>query len=210
MRVFQGIFAKEWKEYGISMRQFALIRKLFHKFDEYISPYTDVEVIQDPQWHKLSDLAREIYPELMRREAPETAGFKVKPLYKGILTLHYKEDPWKSKLFDVFLDLVKKIGDPFYQERVWVKHLGPECDCFAHTTCKFFDVYEVFEADYEKGGKDYGISKQWFALIQELFQKFKEYALIAPDEDVTIVKDPKWQEVRTLAQHVYEKLKNTK
>lgn len=192
------------------MRQFELIKELFHKFDEYIFPLTDEEVIQDPKWHEISDLARKIYPELMKREAPDFVEFKVEPLYKGELSLYYKKDPWKGKLFDVFLDLVRKIGDSLYQERVWAKHLGPECDCFAYTTCKFFDVYEVFEADYENREKEYGISKERFALIQNLFQKFNEYALIAPDDDLAIVEDPKWQEVRVLAQQTYEKLKNTK
>jgi len=95
--------------------------------------------------------------------------------------------------------LVWIFSDKEFQERVWARGEGPECDSFGESVCDTDLIDNVVEK-YQ----DYDITKEQKNLLKELVQKIENYD--EPETDAELVKDPKWHEVREFAKYVYERL----
>jgi len=56
----------QYAEYGLTKEQHRKLKALYEKFDSYldISPENDEEVIQDPRWHEIIALAKDVYADL--------------------------------------------------------------------------------------------------------------------------------------------------
>jgi len=105
-----------------------------------------------------------------------------------------------SFLSKFFEDAIQAIADRNYQERVWVKGLGEECDSFDETINEFCFYMERINADYIKCG----LNKEEYLLLKHLESSVDEYCNTLPEIgiDEEIIKDPKWHAVSKLAKDV--------
>ena len=69
-----------------------------------------------------------------------------------------------NKILNSFLETISGISDREYQERVWVRGEGPECDDYTETICHFFDDGDPIISKY----KVYGITNEQLTLLVKL------------------------------------------
>lgn len=99
-----------------------------------------------------------------------------------------------------FLDTIFEISNQEFQERVWLKGLGPEYSDFDDAICDFFDNGEDIMINY----KNYNISDNQFKKINILKNIIKKYCDKIPVRAHTkdILSDPDWFEIRKMAKDV--------
>lgn len=104
-----------------------------------------------------------------------------------------------------FEDVIKPISDKEYQERIWVKGLGPESDSFDETINDFFYFTEKINKDYKK----YELEEDEYDLVKKMEEQIIFFCSSQPvvGNDAEIIKDPHWHKIQDLAKEVYEKLK---
>lgn len=117
----------------------------------------------------------------------------------------------RKQILDSFLENIACLSDEKYQERVWVRAEGPECDDIDDTICDFFDDGDPIMQKY----KDYGISDTQFQSLIKLHKKLKifkdtydVYSQFKSTE--TLLKLPQWKEIRTLAKKVLHSFSSKK
>lgn len=106
----------------------------------------------------------------------------------------------KKQIFNSFFDTIVEFSDKDFQEKIWIKGLGPECSSFEEAICHFFDEGEGIFKSY----KDYGISDKNYRLLLELSKKLRAFLNkipIQPDPHDILI-DPKWHEIQKLAKKV--------
>jgi len=104
-----------------------------------------------------------------------------------------------------FIENIAYISDEKYQERVWVKNEGPECDDIDDTICDFFDDGDPILEKYE----DFGITKDQYALLIKLRDKLDkfidEYGIYSQQLCTEkLIKLPEWKEIREISKKVLE------
>ena len=121
---------------------------------------------------------------------------------------------YPRELLDRILDqIVEPLGNPEYQERVWVRGEGPEISSYDEATMYFNeDCERIFEnPEYYEG-----INKENIKLLQILYNMiaaFDEHIANTTSEYTTraehkmILSDPKWHEIQNFAKLVYNTLK---
>lgn len=67
------------------------------------------------------------------------------------------------------LETIYGISDKQYQERVWIRGEGPECDDYTESICHFFDDGDPIISNY----KNYGISDNQLSLLINLRDAIK-------------------------------------
>lgn len=106
-----------------------------------------------------------------------------------------------EQILKSFLSTIQILSDPDYQERVWVKGIGPECCSFEETICNYFDYSEGVIEDY----KLFGLSDFQRNAIKEFSEKLQNFCDIIPeivDENTEILPNPKWHEIQQAAKKV--------
>ncbi len=102
-----------------------------------------------------------------------------------------------------FLETIYEISNTEFQERIWIKGLGPECSSFEDVICDFFDNGEDIMNNY----KNYGITNKQYKVLLRLSKPLDKYS----DEVMTysaninpevIIKDKKWKKIQKLAKEV--------
>lgn len=111
----------------------------------------------------------------------------------------------KQQILQSFIENIACISDQKYQERVWVKALGPECDDIDDTVCDFFDDGDPILEKY----KEFGITQQQYELLMILRKKldlFNDKFEIFFPEKLTeeLIKKAEWKEITKAASHVLE------
>ncbi len=108
----------------------------------------------------------------------------------------------RKQILDSFIENIACMSDERYQERVWVRSEGPECDDIDDTICDFFDEDYVLE-NY----KDYGITENQHRLLMNLHDKLRVFSdtqdVYSPEkstEDLILL--PQWQEIRDISKNV--------
>ncbi|NGX47818.1 MAG: hypothetical protein K1000chlam3_01203 [Chlamydiae bacterium] len=109
----------------------------------------------------------------------------------------------KHQRLNSFIENVGCIADEKYQERVWVRAEGPECDDIDDTVCDFFDDGDPILEKY----KDFGINENQYKLLMILHQKLREFTdksgLYSPEKSTEkLIQLPQWQEIRNIAKKV--------
>lgn len=105
-----------------------------------------------------------------------------------------------QQILKSFLETVHEISDPSFQERVWVKGIGPECSSFEEAICIYFDYNESIIKDY----KLFGLSDLQLETLQEFDKKLRSFCDIVPeivDEKKEILPNPEWHKIQHLAQN---------
>ena len=110
----------------------------------------------------------------------------------------------KFNILKGFLGVIYNISDAEYQERIWVKGLGPECSNFDETMCNFFDDYNAEEIVINY--KDYGISQKQYKVLLNFFNILNEYSDNTPEivNDKEVLENPEWAKIRKIAKKVLE------
>ena len=105
----------------------------------------------------------------------------------------------KQQILDSFLDNIKGISNRDYQERVWIRGEGPECDDFDETVCDFFGDGNPIIENY----KDFEITDHQCNLLVKFYKVFEEFSdnNYWPPE---FIDSPEWQRIREMAKEVLE------
>ena len=109
----------------------------------------------------------------------------------------------KNEFVKDFLYVVDLISDKAYQERVWIRVEGPECDDLGETYNEFFPFVEVL-LDREK---NYFFTEMQHKLVVELrnkLDKFEDNCILSKPykTEEQLINLPEWQEIRDLAKKV--------
>jgi len=112
------------------------------------------------------------------------------------------KDENKKEILSSFLENIGCLADPKYQERVWIRREGPECDDIDDAVCDFFDEDYILEKY-----KDFGITNIQIKLLLNLYEKlrtftdsFHIYSGKRSTEQLTNL--PEWAEIREIAKNV--------
>ena len=113
-------------------------------------------------------------------------------------------DENNKQILESFIENITCIADEKYQERVWVRAEGHECDDIDDTVCDFFDEDYIL-----KKYKDFGITKSQYELLMKLYKKLRVFTDtfdIYSSEKSTekLIHIPQWQEIREIAKGVLE------
>ena|SRR3970040_422076 len=124
---------------------------------------------------------------------------------------------YPREVLDRFLDqIIEPLGNPEYQERIWVRGEGPEIGSYDEDTMNF---NEDCEKILEKPEDFEGIDEENIKLLQILYDMiaaFDEHSTYLTSEYTTraehklILSDPKWHEIQNFAKLVYRTLKKRK
>ena len=111
----------------------------------------------------------------------------------------------RKQILEEFLKNIGRLADEKYQERVWVRAEGPECNDIDDAICDFFDDGDPILEKY----KDYEITISQLENIIKLYAKLRfftdtygvywEYKSTAK-----LIKMPEWEEIRILARNVLQ------
>jgi hypothetical protein len=116
-------------------------------------------------------------------------------------------DANKKQILDSFLKNVACISDQNYQERVWVRAEGPECDDIDDTVCDFFDESYVLEKY-----KEFEITDNQHQLLMTLNDKLRKFAdkfkIYSPEKSTAqLIQLPQWQEIREISKNTLRSFK---
>ena len=106
-------------------------------------------------------------------------------------------DENKKYILNEFLKNISHISDKEYQERVWIKGDGPECDDFTETVCHFFDDGDPILESY----KNYGITDEQYAVLLELRSEFESFSEDNHFPEL-FIGTPEWTMITNLAKEV--------
>ena len=111
----------------------------------------------------------------------------------------------REQILEEFLKNIVRLSDEQYQERVWVKAEGPECNDIDDAVCDFFDDGDPILEKY----KDFGITDVQYETLMKLHRKLKKftftYGVYYPYKSTgKLIKMPEWQEIRELSKEVLQ------
>ncbi|GAB4194273.1 MAG: hypothetical protein Tsb0015_17270 [Simkaniaceae bacterium] len=110
----------------------------------------------------------------------------------------------RRQILDSFIKNIASMSDKEYQERVWVRAEGPDCDDIDDTICDFFDEDYILEK-YQ----DFGITEGQYELLMKLHGKLRNfidtYGVYSSKKSTEkLIALPQWQEIRDLAKKVLQ------
>ena len=110
----------------------------------------------------------------------------------------------RRQILDSFIENISGMSDEEYQERVWVRAEGPECDDIDDTICDFFDEDYILEK-YQ----DFGITEKQYELLMKLHGKLREftdkYGVYSSEKSTeNLIALPQWQEIRDLSKKILQ------
>ena len=111
-------------------------------------------------------------------------------------------DEDRKQILDSFIENIACMSDKEYQERVWVRAEGPECDDIDDTICDFFDEAYVLEKY-----KDFGITGRQNELLMTLHGKLRKftdaYGVYSSDKSTEkLIVLPQWKEIRDISKKI--------
>lgn len=109
----------------------------------------------------------------------------------------------RNQILEEFLKNIVRLSDENYQERVWVKVEGPECNDIDDAVLDFFDDGDPILEKY----RDFGITDNQYEVLMTLHRKLREftdtYGVYYPNKSTAkLIKMPQWEEIRGLAKNV--------
>ena len=109
----------------------------------------------------------------------------------------------KKQILDSFIQNIDCLSDENYQERVWVRAEGPECDDIDDAVCDFFDDGNPILEKY----KEYGITENQYKLLMKLYSKLRVFTdtfgvYSSAKSTEQLIKLPKWREIMEISKKV--------
>ena len=101
-----------------------------------------------------------------------------------------------------FLETIAEISDKNFQERIWIKGIGPECSSFEEAICDFFDDGEPILKNY----KEFGLTDKQYEEVIQLQNELQKYCDKTPEivDNKEVLEDPEWAKIRKIAKEVLE------
>ena len=109
-------------------------------------------------------------------------------------------DKDKEGVLKRFLETIFEISDKDFQERIWIKGLGPECSSFEEAICDFFDDLEPIFKNY----KEFEITDAQYEKVIQLRDELQKYCDKVPEivNEEEILSDPAWDKIIEEAKEV--------
>ena len=109
----------------------------------------------------------------------------------------------RRQVLEEFLKNIARLSDEKYQERVWVRADGPECNDIDDAVCDFFDDGDPILEKY----KDFGITPSQYELLTTLHEKLRKFTdtfgVYSPYKSTKdLIQRPQWQEIREISQKI--------
>ena len=109
----------------------------------------------------------------------------------------------RKQILEEFLNNIFRLSDEKYQERVWVKAEGPECNEIDDAVCDFFDDGDPILEEH----KDFRITEHQYKLLMILHKKLRAFTdafdVYSPYRSTEkLIQLPQWQEIRNIAKKV--------
>ena len=104
-------------------------------------------------------------------------------------------------------DVLHEIASPEYQERVWVRGLGPETSSFVEAVCTFFEVSLVDERPVIYW-REVGFTDDDINALERFADEFRAFLKTAPEipRDIDILANPIWHGLTNGAARLLQKL----
>jgi hypothetical protein len=111
----------------------------------------------------------------------------------------------KKQFLDSFIQNIACLSDERYQQRVWVRAEGPECDDIDDAVCDFFDDGNPILEKYQ----EYGINENQYKILMKLHSKLRTFTdtfgVYSPFKSTEqLISLPQWQEIRNTSKRVIE------
>jgi len=109
----------------------------------------------------------------------------------------------RKQILEEFLNNVIRFSNKKYQERIWVKAEGPECNNIDDAVGDFFDDGDPILEKY----KDFGITDSQLEILMKLRKKLREFeatydVYYSNKSTNRLIKMPQWEKIRDLANEV--------
>ena len=109
----------------------------------------------------------------------------------------------RRQILEGFLKNIVRLSDEKYQERVWVRAEGPECNDIDDAVCDFFDDGNPILEKY----KEYEISESQYKLLMTLYSKLRTFTdtfgvYSATKSTEQLIKLQQWQEIKEISKRV--------
>jgi len=108
----------------------------------------------------------------------------------------------KTQVIEGFLEMLKDVADPAFQEDAWLKKIPTYWRGFEDLRADFMEYgyHEVFD-NYEQ----FGLTENQVKILQQFYKEYDEYSYRKYDENIKeILADPKWHKIRQFAQKVID------
>jgi hypothetical protein len=109
-------------------------------------------------------------------------------------------DQWLNHL----LIAIRKLSNTEYQERVWARGDGPEIDSIGEAYCHLFDDLEFHDFLSRCEETDF-ISAAQVTALDDLRNRLNAFEYDEDLPDAEIIKDPRWQDIREMANEALSK-----
>jgi len=106
-------------------------------------------------------------------------------------------DAEKRYTLNEYLRNISHLQDKQYQNRIWIKGEGPECQAFDDAVCDFFDIGDPILENY----KDFGISETQYLLLKKLRNEFENFS-DEHDFPEEFIETPEWTKIVNMAKTV--------
>ena len=118
-------------------------------------------------------------------------------------------DADKQQILDSFIENIACLSDKSYQERVWVRGEGPECDDIDDTIADFFDEDYVIEkyTDFKITESQYHSLIQLRNALRKFTDTFAVYSSGKSTEELIAL--PQWEEIRHFAKAVLKEFNSS-
>jgi hypothetical protein len=105
----------------------------------------------------------------------------------------------RKKILNDYLETISGIADQEYQERVWIRGEGPECDDYTESICHFFDDGDPIISDY----KSYSIRENQLNLLIKLREAVYYFnSVIRFELGFYFIYSPEWTKITLMAKEV--------
>ncbi|MBY0530317.1 MAG: hypothetical protein K2P51_09075 [Rhabdochlamydiaceae bacterium] len=103
----------------------------------------------------------------------------------------------RKYILNQHLGTIYGISSKEYQNRVWIRGEGPECDDFDETCCRFFDDGDPILEHYQ----DFGVSESQYQILKNFRDKFRMFSDNNnwPQE---FINTHQWNEITEMAKEV--------
>jgi hypothetical protein len=103
----------------------------------------------------------------------------------------------KKYTLNEYLRNISHLQDREYQEKIWIRGEGPECQAFDDAVCDFFDIGDPILESY----KDFGITKAQYELLNNLRNAFNVFTK-TNDFPQEFIDTPEWEKIATMAKDI--------
>lgn len=186
-------FIDKWaKQFGLmdeQIQKLDQLRQAIRKFDKRFGGYEDPAIIiKDSEWLKIRQIAKEVLKSLgMEKDL----------------------DPSKDVFKDALIFTVRDFANAKSQRRIWIEERKRDTNPFEELVDKFLHSSACKTQEIMEHYKAYAMTEGQKEILVRFYKSLKEYVTNLKDAKnlQTILDDPKWHEIQSLAMEVLKQFK---